>query len=275
MSEQSGFQLSGPAPELYERYIVPALTFGTAKELVTLAGVKMGDHVLDVACGTGVVSRQAATAVGPGGEVTGLDVNRNMLGMARSIPPAGGLSISFREGSVLDLPFPGEAFDVVLCQHGLEFFPDRGQGLREMRRVLRQQGHLGIRVWRGIEQQAFHTALFAALDRYLWGGEESPSRTGFGRPFSLGDAEELYALVDGAGFKEIELKPSTGSIRLASTNDDLLGYISALPVGREIAGMEESKRRAMLEEVKSDLQPFVEQGKFVIPAECHVVIARK
>jgi hypothetical protein len=118
-------------------------------------------------------------------------------------------------------------------------------------------------------------AVFEALDRHLWDGRESPGRTGFGRPFSLGDAEELHTLVDAAGFSEIELKVSTGTIRLATEGGDLLGYLSALPVGREMAGMEAPARNAMLDEINSELRPFVEEGEFVVPAECHAVLARK
>jgi predicted RNA methylase len=89
MVEQSGFQLSGRAPEMYERYIVPTISAASAQELVTLAALKTGERLLDVACGIGVVTRQAAQVVGPTGEVTGRGVRtepdyglRNLFGRA-------------------------------------------------------------------------------------------------------------------------------------------------------------------------------------------------
>jgi SAM-dependent methyltransferase len=275
MSEQSGFQLSGSAPELYERYIVSTLTAALAQDLVTLVALTPGEHVLDVACGTGTVTRQAVQAVGPTGQVIGLDINAGMLRVARTLSPPENATIAYHEGSALALPFPEATFHVVLCQHGLEFFPDRGHSVLEMGRVLRPWGRLGVRVWCALEHQAFHGAVLAALDRHLWGGQDVPSRTGFVQPFSCGNAEQLYAFVMNAGFHNIDVQASTMPIRLGANATDLLGYLSALPVGREIAAMEETARRAMLQEVMTALHPFIEADEFVIPAASHVVLARR
>jgi ubiquinone/menaquinone biosynthesis C-methylase UbiE len=274
MCEQSGFQLSGRAPEMYERYIVPTLSAAKAQELVRLAALKTGERLLDVACGTGVVTRQAAQAVGPTGQVVGLDINEGMLRMARTMSSPDGASIAYQAGSVMAIPFPEATFDVVLCQYGLEFFPDRGQGLHEMGRVLTSEGRLGLRVWRALAHQAFHLAVFAALDRHLWDGQDVPSRRSFVHPFSLGDAEELRGLVNDAGFRDIDIRVSTVPIRLAATDTALLGYLSALPIGSEMAAMTEQTRTAVLQEVRSALHPFVDETGFVIPAASHVVLAR-
>lgn len=191
MREPSGFQLSGSAPELYERYIVSTLTAALAQDLVTLVALTPGEHILDVACGTGTVTRQAAQTVGPTGQVIGLDVNAGMLRVARTLLPPENTTITYRESNALALPFPEATFHVVLCQHGLEFFPDRSHSVQEMGRVLRPEGRVGLRVWRALEHQAFHRAVLAALDRHLWGGQDGPSRTGFVQPFNFGDAEQL------------------------------------------------------------------------------------
>ena len=90
MGEGSGFQVSGNAAELYERYAVPYVLGPWAPELVELAALKRGDRVLDLACGTGVVARLAAPRVGPTGHVTGLDLNAGMLAVARTLPPPSG-----------------------------------------------------------------------------------------------------------------------------------------------------------------------------------------
>jgi ubiquinone/menaquinone biosynthesis C-methylase UbiE len=104
MSAASGFQLSGSAPEAYQRYGVAAIGTAKAQELVALAALPPGARVLDVACGTGVVARQAAHAVGTTGEVTGLDINAGMLRVARTVAPPVGAPITWREGSVMALP---------------------------------------------------------------------------------------------------------------------------------------------------------------------------
>ena len=275
MREPSGFQLSGSAPDMYERYIVATLTATLAQDLVTRAALTPGEHVLDVACGTGVVTRQAVQAVGPTGQVIGLDVNAGMLRVARTLAPPEHTTLTYREGSALALPFPDATFDVVLCQHGLEFFPDRGHSVQEMRRVLRPEGRVGVRVWRGLEHQPFHVAVLAALDRHLWGGQDVPSRLAFVQPFSCGDAEQLYAVMREAGLHALDVQVSTMPIRLGANATDLLGYLSALPVGSAMAAMDDTARRAMLQEVLTALTPFVEAEAFVIPATSHVVLARK
>jgi ubiquinone/menaquinone biosynthesis C-methylase UbiE len=242
---------------------------------VTLVALTPGEHILDVACGTGAVTRQAAQAVGPTGQVIGLDVNAGMLRVARTLSPLENTTMTYREGSALAIPFPEATLHVVLCQHGLEFFPDRGHSVQEMRRVLRPQGRVGVRVWRALEHQPFHMAVLAALDRHLWGGQDVPSRTGFVQPFSFGDAEQLQAVMMEAGLHDIDVRVSTMPIRLGANAPELLGYLSALPVGSEIAAMDDSARRAMLHEVMTALHPFAEGEEFMIPAASHIMLARR
>ena len=115
MSEQSGWQLSGNAPEAYERYIIPAFMGAWAQDLVNTAAVQAGERVLDIACGTGMVARQAAAVTGSAGQVVGLDVNTGMLDMARTVPAPAGASITWEEANAASLPFPDQSFDAVLC----------------------------------------------------------------------------------------------------------------------------------------------------------------
>jgi ubiquinone/menaquinone biosynthesis C-methylase UbiE len=275
MSAPSGFQLSGSAPEAYQRYGVAALGTAKAQELVALAALQPGERVLDVACGTGVVARQAAQAVGPTGQVIGLDVNAGMLQVARTVAPPVGAPITWHEGSVMALPFPEATFDVVLCQWGLEFFPDRAQGLWEMARVLVPDGRLGLRVWRTLERQPFQTAVLAALDRHLFGGHNAPSRATVLQPFTLADAEEMRALVAGAGFHDIDIRIRTHPIRFASVEAYTLGFLSSIPIASEVAAMEETARTRMVQEIVAALHPFVTEEGLAAPAEDHVVLARK
>src|SRR4051794_35688658 len=126
-------QPSTPA-EMYERYFVPAMFRPWARVLLEHAVPQAGERVLDVACGTGVVAREAAPLVGPLGQVVGVDMSSAMLAVASSLPVPAGAPISWQEGSALALPCEDGAFDIVLCQHGLPFFPQRAPAAREMRR---------------------------------------------------------------------------------------------------------------------------------------------
>ena len=108
---QDGWQLEASAPELYERYLVPAIARLWAADLVERAAPKPGERVLDIACGTGIVARFAAATIGTG-HVVGLDINEGMLAVARSRSVGPGPHIQWREASALDLPFPDNSFDL-------------------------------------------------------------------------------------------------------------------------------------------------------------------
>jgi SAM-dependent methyltransferase len=176
---------------------------------------------------------------------------------------------------VLALPFPDATFDVVLCQWGLEFFPDRAHSLREMARVLVPDGRLGLRVWRALERQPFQTAVLSALDRHLFGGRNVPSRATVLQPFTLADAGEVRALVSGAGFHGIDIRIMTLPIRFPSVEAYTLGFLSAIPIAGEVAAMKETVRARMIQEIVVALHPFVNEEGFAAPAEDHIVLARK
>lgn len=125
MSAHEHWQMDASAPELYERYLVPAITSVWANDLLDRIAPRRGESLLDIACGTGIVARLAAQRVG-------IDLNAAMLAVARTKSA----TIEWVEGSALDLPFEANIFDVVLCQLGLQFFPHRSLALREMVRVL-------------------------------------------------------------------------------------------------------------------------------------------
>ena len=115
---------------------MPALFAQWVPTLLRTAGVTRGTRVLDVACGTGVVARGAAELVGPSGRVSGVDLNPAMIAVARGRAP----DLDWRVADAGDLPYPDGAFDVVLCQSALFFFPDIGRAVREMARVLDEGG---------------------------------------------------------------------------------------------------------------------------------------
>jgi SAM-dependent methyltransferase len=119
-----GWQLEGNAPLAYDAHIVDVFLQDYSRRLVEVAAIKPGDRVLDVACGTGVVTRLVANKVGSAGQVVGFDLNAGMLARARASRETAA-AIEWRVGSATDMPFAEAAFDCVICQHGLQFIPDR------------------------------------------------------------------------------------------------------------------------------------------------------
>jgi ubiquinone/menaquinone biosynthesis C-methylase UbiE len=131
--------MDASAPELYERYLVPAITSVWANDLLDRVGPRRGESILDIACGTGVVARLAEQR-GHAGRFVGIDLNRAIFAVAK----VKSATVELVEGSALDLPFNANSFDVVLCQLGLQFFPDRPLALREMVPVLKPGGRAGF-----------------------------------------------------------------------------------------------------------------------------------
>src|SRR5262245_48977866 len=197
MSLAPQWQFVGSVPENYERYLVPTIFGPWALDLLEVSGAQPGERVLDIACGTGIVARTAARRVGSGGTVVGLDVSAPMLDAARAVAAGEGLSIEWREGSAMKLPLPDTAFDLVLCQQGLQFFPDRAAALREMHRVLEPGGRLALSVWRPIEGSPGFAVLAAALSHHISAETGALLPSG---PFGLSQGEEVRAHVAGAGF---------------------------------------------------------------------------
>ncbi len=116
--------MSNPA-ETYENYMVPAFFAPWASHLIESLKPQPGERVLDTGCGTAIVARRVAPLIEPGGKVTALDLNPNMLTVARAAAEQEGVAIEFHEGRVEQLPFSDNSFDLVLCQAALMFFEDR------------------------------------------------------------------------------------------------------------------------------------------------------
>ncbi len=191
--------MTNPAT-IYEEWFVPAVFAPLAREVVARTEIAPGARVLDVACGTGIVARTVAPRLGPEGRVAGLDFSPAMLSVARRAAPAGGLSFDWHEGSALDLPFTDGVFDVVFCQMGLQFFPDRARAIAEMHRVLAPGGRVVLTTWRGLDRHPFPAALARVV-------QERVGSPALGMPFVLGDPAIVADLLRQAGFSDVSVEP--------------------------------------------------------------------
>ena len=275
MAREQEWQLEGSAPELYERYLVPAITSLWAVDLVRRAAPQPGERVLDVACGTGIVARLAAKAMGTG-RVLGLDINSGMLAVARSRPldPAAPI-IEWLEASVLDMPLADQSFDLVLCQLGLQFFPDRARALQEIGRLLVSNGRLALSVFTAIEHTPVANALVQALDRYFGAGASAVKRS----EHSLCDAGELHCLVAGAGFRDIRIQPVTQIIKFPSAREYVRLQLAATPQASLLKGMNAAQRDAAVDAITADLSASLgsagNSAGLSSPQEAHVLLTRK
>jgi SAM-dependent methyltransferase len=271
MVQREQWQLSGDAAALYEQYLVP-IRFGPwAADLVARASLRAGDRVLDVACGTGVVARHAAPQVGPTGRVVGLDLNAGMLTVARAVAATEALTIEWCESSALTMPFEDQSFEVILCQQGLQLFPDRLAGLREMRRVVAEDGRLLVSVWCSIEHQPELLAVAAALEQHIGPGASATTRA----PTLLGDADELGALIAEAGFRDIVITPAEKRLHYPSVEDYLSIRSRTTPASDPLKQADERTYRAVVSDLNVALSSYRSTDGLNFPVRAHIASARR
>lgn len=259
-------QISGSPADIYEQHMVPAIFARWAPDLVQAAGVRPAERVLDVACGTGAVTRLLAEQVGPAGKVTGLDITPGMLAAARLAAPS--QRIEWLEGSAIKMPLPDGTFDAVICQQGLQFFPDKAAALSEMRRVLKRGGRLALSCWRSVEHTPGYLVLEQALARRV--GPEKAALP----PFSLGDAGVIRDLVVGAGFREVKLRADAKMMRFRSAEHLVRAVVGGAPTMMgALTGQGEGVLDAIIAEVTEATKHYVDDEGWATSAVSNIVTA--
>ena len=225
MSEPTLPQLIDAATA-YEGLFVPALFRQWAAKVADAAGIQPGHRVLDVACGTGILAREAAARAGAAGRVVGIDPNPGMLAVAANLAPG----VDWREGVAESLPFPDSSFDAVVSQFGLMFFRDRRQALREMRRVAAPTSRLVTAVWNSLDEMPAYASLVALLEETAGRRAADALRA----PFVLGDRADLTSLASEAGLQAAAVETHQGVAEFPSIRTmveaDLRGWLPVMGV---------------------------------------------
>jgi len=237
---------------------------------VEVAAIKPGDRVLDVACGTGVLTRLLANKIGSAGQVVGFDLNAGMLARARASGETAA-AIEWRLGNATDMPFADAAFDCVICQHGLQFIPNKAAAVSEMHRVLADRGRTVISVWRSIEHCPWQAAIADAVERNVGREQAAQIRSAF----SFGDADQLQQIIVAAGFRGVEIRIERETIRHASMAEYVPGYISATPVAAAVAGLDKEAQEKITTDVRDALAAYRVGDGLAAPVEAHVAIGHR
>jgi SAM-dependent methyltransferase len=266
MSE-STLQSQIEAARAYEALFVPALFGQWVATVADAAQIQAGQQVLDVACGTGVLTREAASRIGKDGYVAGLDPNPGMLAVAKDSAPA----VDWRQGLAEEIPFPEQSFDAVLSQFGIMFFQNRRESIREMLRVLKSSGQLAVAVWDSIENIAGYSAEMTLIERLAG----KPAAEAVRAPFALGNRGDLYHLFEESGAASVDVVTHSGTARFPGIRTmveaELRGWLPVMGVHLtdEIIDQILGKAETALSSYSTS------DGTVVFNVTAHVVTAKK
>jgi SAM-dependent methyltransferase len=224
-----------------------------AADLVDAVGPGRGDRVLDLSGGSGIVGRLVAGRIAPGGTVVALD-DRAQLGE-----------------TLAALPFADRSFDAVLCQQGLPTMSDREHVLRELRRVLRAGGLIGVSVWGPIGRSPAFAALADSLGRRAGPGVSASVDW----LFSLPEPAELRALLASAGFGTIRVRTSRRTSRFGSVNDFLRRYVPGAPVAPGSLRLAPEEWDGVVADLEAELDPWIDARGLRVVTQANTAVAHR
>ncbi len=263
MGESERGQVSSDAAKVYEEFYLPALFAEWTPRVIDAAGIQRGQWVVDVACGTGVLTQAVADRIGTSGLTVGVDINEGMLNIARQKAP----EVEWHQAPAEALPLDDDSFDKVVCQFGLMYFDDQRAALQEMMRVLRPGGSLAVAVWDKLENSPAYAAEEQLFQRVL--GEEYADET----PYSLGDPKVLQQLFASADISGVKIRTHAGTARFSSIDDWIYTDVMGWTIDDEI---EDEKYESLLREAQQELACFVTpEGKVAFSTPAHIATASK
>jgi ubiquinone/menaquinone biosynthesis C-methylase UbiE len=218
-------QFVGSIPEHYHQHLVPAIFEPYAADLASRLRVDPGAVVLEVACGTGVLTRQILPRLPQGARIVATDLNEHMIDVARRIiGEPSHLTMRVADGTAL--PFDDRTFEAVVCQFGIMFFPDKLQGMREAKRVLQPKGEFLFNVWDEFSRNPFGRVAHETITRKF---PVDPPRF-YLTPFGFHDEAEIHALMTQAGFRDVTIERVTKDLESPSAQDFAAGLVRGSPV---------------------------------------------
>ena len=272
MTDATRFQFHNPSvPKAYDEFLVPGLFEPWAKLLLDEADLRPGESVLDVATGPGTVARLAAVRVGAKGRVVATDIAQPMLDIAKakSQPSAAAAAIDYLYSPAAPLAVPTGTFDAVLCQQGLQFFPDRPSALREMRRVLRPSGRTAIAVWGELERNEIYAAFHAALQATV----RSDLAELITAPFSWPSGTALKSAAEDVGFRNVRLSTRSLSMVLEGGLEQAIQSFAATPVAPGVAELPQDVQQAFFAHLRQEMTRLLRDGKVIGEMTSNMIIA--
>jgi ubiquinone/menaquinone biosynthesis C-methylase UbiE len=262
-------KFAGSIPQVYERYFVPLIFEPYAVDLARRVKALEPAAVLETAAGTGVVTRQLARELPAQVAITATDLNPPMLDQAASVGTA--RPVTWRQADAMELPFDDRSFDVVVCQFGAMFFPDKPRAFSEARRVLRPGGTFLFNVWDRIDENQFVLAVSEALDALF---PQAPPRFMHRGPHGYHDKASIVQDLARGGFKPPEIITLAERSRAASARDAVVAYCQGSPWLAEIEAQGPDAMARALDAGTQALEQRFGPGPIEGRIQAHVVVAR-
>lgn len=264
---------TGTIPQSYDTLMVPLIFEPYAADMARRVAALTPKAVLETAAGSGAVTRALAPKLGLGARYAVTDLNQPMLDHAagRQGPDP---RIEWRQADALDLPFDDATFDVVCCQFGAMFFPDRVAGYAEARRVLRPGGHFVFNVWDSLAHNAFAAEVHDALAAFF---PHDPPRFIARTPHGYYDVSLIREELVQAGFAEdtISIETVAHTSRAASARDVATAYCQGTPLRNEIESRDAGALQPALERVTEEIARHHGDGPVAGKIQAHVIVAAK
>jgi ubiquinone/menaquinone biosynthesis C-methylase UbiE len=227
---------AGSIPEIYDRFLVPLIFAPYATDLASMLANAGPEKTLEVAAGTGVATRALAARLPAHARLVATDLNPPMLAYAKTRLPDD--RIEWKQADALALPFADGSFDAVACQFGAMFFPDKVQGYREARRVLKPGGRYLFNVWDRISENEFADVVTQALADVF---PDDPPRFLARTPHGYHDVARIRQELGAAGFANVSVDAVDHRSKAASPRDPAIAYCQGTPLRNEIEARDASR----------------------------------
>jgi ubiquinone/menaquinone biosynthesis C-methylase UbiE len=261
---------TGSIPENYDRYLVPLIFENFARDLARRVAALSPLVVLETAAGSGAVTRALTAALPPQARYVVTDLNQPMLDYAAT-RQAADLRVSWRQADALGLPFEDRSFDVVCCQFGAMFFPDRVAGYREARRVLKPGGHFVFNVWDRIGDNVFADDVTNALAKLF---PNDPPRFLARTPHGYHDRALIEAELREAGFSGVTIETRSDQSRASSPRVPALAYCQGTPLRSEIEARDPDGLEAATDHAAAAIAKRHGSGEVAAKIQTHVIVAQ-
>jgi ubiquinone/menaquinone biosynthesis C-methylase UbiE len=260
---------AGSIPENYDHYLVPLIFQSYANDIATRIAARSPIAVLETAAGSGVVTRALAPRLSPDASYIVTDLNQPMLDYAAAQQTVD-KRISWRQVDAQSLPFEDASFDLVCCQFGVMFFPDRPLAYREAKRVLKRGGHFLFNVWDRIEENVFANDVTNALAEVF---PDNPPRFLARTPHGYHDIKLIRSDLEQAGFSSVAIETRAERSSAPSPRHPAVAYCQGTPLRNEIEARDVAKLGEATDHAASAIAARHGNGEVIAKIQAHVIIA--